>query len=138
MNDLDDLPEHDFIGDMRDVADTLGINIAQHMVDVLPGIEIKIPLRWSKDSALSMLNRKIADIVIACYPGDVIYVSTGRNSENRRPNAIRLRGEGKTNREIAIQLKVSERQIRHLLNTEPRLKKPDPRQIELFAAPKNQ
>ncbi len=131
---MSDLAEHQFTKDMKDVADTIGVEVAQNLVDTLPGLEVKIPKVWSPDSVLALLDRKTADVLIKFYPGDILYVPTMKFSAETRPAAIRLHAQGRSNRQIALELKVTERHIRNLLNSEPRLKKHDHRQIDMFAS----
>ena len=127
---------HDFTGDMADVADICGIEIAQALVEQLPGIEIKVPKVWSKNSVLARLERAIADVLIDTFPGDIFYVPTGKGSSETRIKARTLRLEGKSNTEIALQLGITERHVRGLLNSElPAPRKVDPRQIDMFVKP---
>lgn len=127
---------HNFTGDIADVADICGIEIAQALVDNLPGIEVKIPKRWSQNSVLVHLERAMADVLIENFPGDIFYVPTGKGSTETRELARTLRLAGSTNTEIALQLGITERHVRGLLNSElPAPRKVDPRQIDMFATP---
>lgn len=127
-------PTHNFTGDLLYVADIISEEVAQALVDRLPGIEVKIPKTWSKNSVLAMLDRKYADALIAKFPGDVFYIPTGKVSVDTRKKARNLRKDGKTNTEIALKLGITERHVRSLLNSDPRLpRRHDPRQIDMFA-----
>jgi len=129
---------HDFTGDMADVADICGTDIAQALVNSLPGIEVKIPKTWSQHNVLARLERAIADVLIENFPGDVFYIPTGKGSTETRQQARTLRLEGKTNTEIALQLGITERHVRGLLNSElPAPRKVDSRQIDMFSKPDN-
>jgi hypothetical protein len=125
--------KHGFTGDMADVADICGTYIAQALVDNLPGIEVKIPKVWSPSNILARLDRKVADILIANFPGDVFYIPTGKGSADTRVKARSLRLAGKSNTEIALELGVTERHVRGLLNSElPAPRYVDSRQIDMF------
>ena len=129
------MSDHHFTGDLRYVADIVGPEIAQALKDNLLGIEVKIPKTWSKNSVLTKLDRETADILIAHFPGDVLYVPTGKISSSTKKKAYTLRKEGKTNTEIALSLGVTERHVRGLLNSDPRLpRKHDLRQIDMFSS----
>lgn len=127
---------HKFTGDMALLAETCGVKIAKRLVDVLPGIEVKVPKEYSEASILAQLDRETADIIIDYCPGSILYVPTGKASVKTRPAAHKMRAEGRTNCEIALALEVTERHVRALLQYAPRLpKKADPRQIDMFSSP---
>lgn len=131
-----ELKEHNFTGDLMYVADTISIEAAQAMLNILPGIEVKVPKVWSENSPLCLLPKHIAEKIIATFPGDVFYIPTGKVSTDTRKKVVQLRKDGKTNTAIALELHITERHVRGLLNSGPRLPRHhDPRQIDMFAKP---
>lgn len=131
-----ELKQHNFTGDLMYVADTISIEAAQAMLDILPGLEVKVPKSWSDNSPLCLLPKDIAEQIIAMFPGDVFYIPTGKVSMDTRKNAQDLRKAGKTNTQIALELHITERHVRGLLNSDPRLpRNHDPRQIDMFGKP---
>jgi len=132
MSALPEKTDHEFTGDMADVAEYCGADIARALCEKLPGIEIKIPSVWTETSMLAALPRKVADAIIASFSAERLYIPTDKHSPNTRGKARALHKDGLTNPEIALQLGVSERHVRSLLNSEQGNRRADPNQIEMF------
>lgn len=120
-----------FTGDMADVSALCGQDVALALVETLPGLEVKIPREWSGKSMLRHLPREVAEKLIKTFPAETLYIPTQKGSANTRIQAKSLRGEGRTNAEIALELGITERHVRGLLNSSG-CRARDPRQIEMF------
>lgn len=120
--------------DISDIAAICGEAVALELLASLPGVEIKVPLRWSPDNPLSRLKRETADTIIREFPGNKFYVPTRAERIDTRAAVRRLSAQGKAAIEIALSLHVSERYVRILLagSRAPRGRcKADDRQLDL-------
>ena len=119
--------------DMQDIADICGHDVALELLQKLPGVEIKVPLHWSAENPLARISREAADKIIEAAPGTKFYVPT-RTDRASKTKARQLHGEGKSTLDIALELHVSERYVRMLLQGRKALPKPrkvDDRQVDL-------
>lgn len=117
--------------DMADIAAICGDEIAQALMERLPGIEIKIPAAYSPSNPLAKLERAHADILIKELAGNKIYIPTKQGRVDTRAQAHKLADDGLTTMDIALALHVSERHIRTLLSTKALPRKVDDRQLDL-------
>lgn len=119
--------------DMEDVQAICGDDVAQELLNKLPGVEVKVPARWSANNPLARIDRDKAERLIKDLAGNKFYVPTHIGRTDTRRAALQLRGEGQSTIEIALELKVSERHVRNLLSGKPlpRRKIHDDRQVDL-------
>ncbi len=119
--------------DMEDVQAICGEDVARELMEKLPGVEVKVPARWSASNPLARIDRDKAERLIKDLAGNKFYVPTHIGRTDTRRAALALRNEGQSTIEIALELKVSERHVRNLLSGKPlpRRKIHDERQIDL-------
>ncbi|KZL29430.1 hypothetical protein [Pseudovibrio sp. WM33] len=119
--------------DMRDIYDICGKEMVEELLSKLPGVEVKIPLKWSQNNPLALIDRVFADLLIAELPGNKIYIPTHVGRGETREAALKMRKDGMTTLAIGLELGVSERYARTLVSGKklPRRKPVDPRQIDL-------
>ena len=107
----------EFTGDLKDVADILGPDVARELRRVAGGLEIVIPASVPRDGPLAAMPRDMLERLCAAFPRDRIYVSSGARPPRRtRERVVRMKSRGLRNWEIARRLRISERQVRHHLS----------------------
>lgn len=128
------MADHQFKDDLGDIADILGPDVAQELFDKLPGIEFKVPLQYSEHNPLAYVDREIAEKVIAEFPGDKFYVPVKIETQDKVSEIKRLIKAGKTPREVALLIHVTERYVRKVISSHniPKARKVDPNQIDLI------
>ncbi|WP_102866751.1 hypothetical protein [Pseudovibrio exalbescens] len=119
--------------DMRDVCEICGEDVALELLTKLPGVEVKVPARWSEANPLSRISRDKAERLIADFAGNKLYVPTHADRLDTRKIARQMAQDGQNTIDIALRLNVSERHVRNLLSGKrlPRPRKVDDRQIDL-------
>ncbi len=119
--------------DMRDIYDICGEGVVEELLNKLPGVEVKIPLKWSPSNPLARIERVLADLLIAELPGNKIYIPTHVGRGETRQAALKMREDGMTTLAIGLELGVSERYARTLVSGKrlQRRKVVDPRQVDL-------
>lgn len=112
------MSEHDFTGDLADVADVLGTDVAAALRACCGGLEITIPERPPHAGPLAEMPAEMLKRLCATFPRDRLYVSKGtapRPGETRA-RALRLARRGLTRAEIARRLGITDRQVRKHLS----------------------
>lgn len=128
----------EFRGDMADVAETCGEDVAEELVAKLPGIVFYVPkrIREDKDGLINRLDPALAERLVATFGGGKLYVGKGRPTYQDTFEAIEeLVDEGLTVPRIALKLGVTEAWIYRCRRKAgaPRIAdKSDPRQSSLF------
>ncbi|WP_310620905.1 hypothetical protein [Flexibacterium corallicola] len=119
--------------DMSAVLEHCGEEVAQELMDRLPGVEIKVPLAYSKGNPLTRLEVETAECIIEKFAGEKLYVPTTAVRIDKVAAAREMRKEGKTSLEVALALEVSERYARTLLSRTglPKPRRVHPDQIDL-------
>jgi len=124
----------EFCGDLKEVADILGPEVARALRGACGGLEIVIPEKPPASGPLSELPREMLEQLCATFPRDRLYIAKGTCP---RPGETRARvhdlaRRGMTTQQIARRLGITDRQVRrHLAGR--RLSAPhDPRQMSLF------
>lgn len=130
------MAEHQFKGDLGDVADILGVKVAQELFDKLPGIEFKVPLNIHDGHPLSLIDPNIAARLIEEFPGDQLYIPVKMDLHGQAKVAKikQLVQSGMTPYEIAIKVHVTERYVRKIISCKniQRPRKVDPAQYDLI------
>ena len=128
-----------FTGDMADVAEICGADVAEAVLETLPGLNVYIPLKRQENGLIAKLDEAIAERLIQHFGGDRIYVSDpSKPVASKRAQVKDMAEAGLTVQEIALELGITERrvyQLRQLIGLEgvaPKQKRNDPRQIDLF------
>lgn len=107
--------KYHFKDDLADIADICGEDVAIELVTKLPGIEVKIPAKFSETNPLAKIDRKIADILIEQFPGDKFYIPMKSADTDKAADIRQLHSDGKLPLEIALETGVTERYVRQVL-----------------------
>ena len=134
-----------FYGDMVDVAEYCGDDVAAALVEYLPQMSLKLPKIYrGEHKLLGRLDRDIADRLIAHFGGEKIYVTIHPPQESQRIYVKEMREEGMSIAEIAVQLDISEVRVSQIIKDlkdgkplngkagRPALTFRDPRQLDFF------
>ncbi len=123
-------------GDMADVAEICGENVAQELCDKLPGILLYVPKSPREQGPICKLDGAIAERLITQFGGDKIYIPSKRKTFMDTFEIIEeLVDEGLTTQEIALKLGVTQTyvfKVRRKAGAPKISSKPDPRQLPLF------
>ena len=108
----------EFTGDLKDVAEILGPEVARELRRVAGGLEVTIPETPPEDGPLAQMPREMLKRLCAAFPRDRLYISTGTDPQRRRTRerVAELKRKGLRNWEIARRLGISERQVRNHLS----------------------
>lgn len=119
--------------DMRDVAEICGDDVAEELLAKLPGVEVKVPAKWSAHNPLARIDRAKAERLILDFAGNKFYVPTHSDRLDTRKLARQMAQDGQNTIDIALKLNVSERHVRNLLSGKrlARRRVVDDRQIDL-------
>jgi hypothetical protein len=125
--------KYHFKDDLADVAAICGEDVAIELVTKLPGIEVKIPARFSESNPLAMIDREIADRLIERFPGDKLYIPMKIVDSSKTLEISKLHEQGKLSLEIALMTGVTERYVRQVLAKSGRkgIAKTDDRQMDI-------
>lgn len=126
----------EWTGDMADVADICGEDVAAMLVERLPGVYLYIPKKFKETGPINELPLSIAERLIKTLGGDEVYIPQKRITLEERIEAIeRLLDKGLTVKEVALKIGLTETRIRQIRAKAgvPKMKdRPDPRQLDLF------
>jgi len=114
------------------IVELCGFGAAQELVRKFPSVRIYIPKSGS-NAAVDQLSLETRLVICKFFGGETLDVPGSMFSDNEsiRKAAIEMRSEGKTVREIALHLELSERRVFSLLKGIPKKKKVDARQLDL-------
>ena len=110
---------------IRDVADTLGVDVAEALVKKFPGNRVYVPRRLKKHhEVVKRLGRETAERLASVYAGIEIDVPMHLYNEEkaRRLLVITLRGKRYTISQIAREAKCTERRVSQILAEEEKKK----------------
>lgn len=111
VNDFSQLPLS-----VRDIAETLGLDVVIKLVDHFGGCELFIPSQLKPDHPLMALGEEAAQALVGYCPKDRIDVP---KSLNPRPTASTievLESRGLTRNQIARELNITQRHVRRVAN----------------------
>ena len=129
-------PMSEFTGDLKEVADILGSDVARELRAVCGGLEIVIPETPPENGPLAALPREMLELLCSTFPRDRLYIAKGtcpRPGETLR-QVLRLAEQGLTTQQIARRLGITDRRVRHHLSGRSLPTRHDPRQLSLFEA----
>lgn len=109
---------------IRDVAETLGLELVFKLVKHFGGVELKVPHKLTQEHPLMVLGEHDARAVCRFLGGGEVYVPM--MSPSRRREVIAMEAAGLPRWKIARELGMSQRNVRRLAN------KADDRQMDLF------
>lgn len=106
-----------FYGDMADVAEYCGEDVASHLVEYLPQISLKLPKTYRKGchKFLDRLEENIAQKLVEHFGGEQIYVTIYPPQESQRKHVFEMRNEGFSIAEIAVQLNISQIRVSQII-----------------------
>ena len=135
MKDTDALLRPVWTGDMRDVAERCGEDVAAELSAKLPGVVVHVPAEMSEETLLRFLDPALAARLIAAFAGDMLYVSK-RRTVSREAAVKALYEAGMSPKRIALKLGISQRRVQQLRVRSGARKgrAVDPRQSDLFQA----
>lgn len=113
MIDLPDPLTPVWTGDMADVAEQCGDDVAAELAARVPGIMIHVPAAMSEKSVLQLIEPAIAERLIDRFAGDTLYISR-RRPRSRKAAVKALYEAGVSPRQIALQLGISQRRVQQL------------------------
>jgi len=128
-----------FNGDMCDVADVCGSDIATKLIQHYPCTHFYVPHN-AKNPSLNIFTEEEALKLVEFYAGDTIYISAkSDHNASKRDDVKKLTAEGRTAQQIAVVLKMSQGrvyQIKRALKDEgipcPKGQRQDDNQLSLF------
>ena len=114
---------------LRDVAETLGLDVVLKLIAHFGGQEVKFPKRPHDDHPIIAALGKDAGYALCDFmSGGMIYVPHTRARRSIRLDVLALEQSGKERGEIARLLGVSQRHVRRMAN-----KTCNPDQFDLFS-----
>ncbi len=120
---IDDLP-----ASLVDVAETLGLRVAQGLIQHFGGLEVKFPVAPKPDHpVIKALGAEDGRALCEFLGGQQIYVPHRRPPRSMRAEVMALQEAGLDRPAIARRLGISQRYVRMLVNQSP-----DDRQLSLF------
>ncbi|PZO64624.1 MAG: hypothetical protein DI498_10900 [Paracoccus denitrificans] len=120
---MDELPTS-----LVDVGETLGLNVAQLLIQNFGGLEVKFPVKPRPDHAVIKALGEVDGYALCEFlGGQQIYVPHARAPRTRLADVRALQTQGLDNAEIARRLGISQRWVRALIN-----QRPDDTQLSLF------
>jgi len=115
----------EFMGNMIDVAEVCGEDIALKLLKNFPSTHFYIPHEPNKD--LECFTPEEAQTLIRYYAGDTIYITSSNNhNRSRGAEVMALVDQGKPTREIALQLGMSQSRVCQLKRKYAHLSKKEP------------
>lgn len=129
-------PVTDWRGDMADVADICGEDVARELCEKLPGIQLYVPKSPKEESRVNRLEKAAAERLIMHFGGDTLRVPSSRRSSRETFEAVEaLIDKGLTTQEIALRLGITQAyvfKVRRQAGAPRIAHRPDPRQLPLF------
>ena len=120
-----------YTGDMADVEEFCGRDVADQVSDVLSGLNLYVPLEPREGTPVDKLDEEVAAALCAQFGGSLIYISKPRPPKVPTSEVNRLLGQGLTVQQVALKLRVSDRWVRELRDRS--IAGPsDPRQLTFF------
>lgn len=112
--DIDELPES-----LRDLTDIIGLESTLKLATLFPGVPLYIPSHSRADHPIAtVIGEEKFSKLVYYYEGDTIKLAkidaVDRQIRHKRVRILKERGM--TNREIAIELKYSQRHIERLVS----------------------
>lgn len=112
---------------LLDVAETLSLDIALKLMEAFPGEEIYFPSYPSEDHhVIAALGKEDGYALCGFLSGAIVYIPNGKTG-SVRAEVLALQANGKSRREIARILGVSQRHVRRMAN-----KKKNHNQFDMF------
>ena len=133
MTDTADLLKSVWTGDMADVAERCGDDVAAELAAKIPGIVVHVPAEMGEESVLRLVDPEIAARLMAAFAGDILYVSK-RRTVSREAAVKALYEAGVSPKRIALKLGISQRRVQQLRVRAGarRGRAVDSRQVDLF------
>ncbi len=123
-------------GDMADVAEICGDDVAQELCDKLPGIKLYVPQKINRKTPLNHIDIQIANRLMAQFGGDALNIPSNRKTFHETFDAVEaLVEKGLTTQEIALRLGITQSyvfKVRRNAGAPKIASKVDPRQLPLF------
>lgn len=126
INDFSSLP-----ASVRDIAETLGLEIVIRLVEHFGGVELRIPHKLHPDHKLMVLGLDHAQALCEYCPGDTILVPVSLTARTNSKSVQDLEDKGLKRWEIARELGITQRHVRRLANSSCE----DPNQMSMFDQP---
>lgn len=124
INDFSNLPTS-----VRDIAETLGIDVVFKLVEHFGGCEVRVPAGLRDGHPLLAIGEDAARALCAYCPNDRIDVPKSLDPKPSARLIEQLEQRGLTRSEIARELNISQRHVRRIANGEPAA---DPDQMSLL------
>jgi len=124
----------EFCGDLKEVADILGEDVARALRACCGGLEIVVPETPPTSGPLAALPAEMLRALCETFPRDRLYIAKGtcpRPGETRA-RVLRLAEDGLTTQQIARRLNITDRQVRRHLAGRRLAARQDARQLPLF------
>lgn len=123
INDFSGLP-----ASVRDIAETLGLEIVIKLVEHFGGVELRIPHKLHDSHKLMVMGIDHATQLCEYCPEDTIFVPVSLNARPNTRTVQQLEDQGLKRWEIARELGITQRHVRRLANSSYE----DPDQINMF------
>lgn len=102
------------------IAETIGVRLALKIVEVYGGVEVSFPSRPHDEHPVIVALGKDDGYAICKYMnGNTLSVPHCRPPRSARADIARMEAEGRSDREIARQLGLTQRWVRKVLNAPP-------------------
>ena len=120
-----------YTGDMADVEELCGREVADQVSETLSGIYLYVPTKPKDESPWDKLDEEVAATLCREFGGSLIYVSKARTPPPDPVEAKRLLAEGLSVIDVALKMGASDRWVRKVRDRS--IPAPsDPRQLPLF------
>lgn len=123
INDFSGLP-----ASIRDIAETLGLEIVIKLVEHFGGVELRIPHKLHDKHKLMVLGLDHAQALCEYCPEDTILVPVSLTARPNTKTVQQLEDQGLKRWEIARELGITQRHVRRLANSSYE----DPDQMNMF------
>ena len=99
-------------GNMAEVAEVCGDDVARELCEKLPGTSFYIPKKFRHRGSLRSLDKDTARVLVRHFGGDYIYIPSQRKNSHDTFKAIEtLVDQGLTTSQIATKLGISQSYI---------------------------